>query len=230
MSDANTGESATQAHQQDAINLVIIEDHSMVASAIATTIEAETGFRVLATLTSGDQLRSVLGRVVDRVDVVLLDLRLAEGIDSMDLVPTVRELCPSAKIVVLSAWSDDRSIARVIEAGCDGYLLKDQEVGELIAGLRSAAAGQPAFAPSIMRRVVGLLNPSRSSHGRLSPRELDVLQRLGDGESTADIAAALFVSVNTIRNHVQSIMQKLDVHSRLEAVAHAVRTGLITVR
>ncbi len=214
----------------NSINLVIVEDHAMVASAIGATIEAEAGFRVLATLNSGEQLRAVLGQLTDRVDIVLLDLRLADGVDSMELVPTVRELCPSARVVVLSAWSDDRSIARVIEAGCDGYLLKDQEVGELMLGLRSAAAGQPAFAPAVMRRVVGLLNPSRSSQVRLSPRELDVLQRLGDGESTADIAAALFVSVNTIRNHVQSIMQKLDAHSRLEAVAHAVRTGLITVR
>ncbi len=214
----------------NSINLVIVEDHAMVASAIGATIEAEDGFRVLATLNSGEQLRAVLGQLTDRVDIVLLDLRLADGVDSMELVPTVRELCLSARVVVLSAWSDDRSIARVIEAGCDGYLLKDQEVGELMLGLRSAAAGQPAFAPAVLRRVVGLLNPSRSSQVRLSPRELDVLQRLGDGESTADIAAALFVSVNTIRNHVQSIMQKLDAHSRLEAVAHAVRTGLITVR
>jgi DNA-binding NarL/FixJ family response regulator len=212
------------------INLAIVEDHSMVASALAATLEAEAGFHVVATITDPTRVAAVLADLGEPVHVVLLDLRLGDGVDSTELIPSVRAACPEAKVVVLSAWSDDRSIARVVEAGCDGYLLKDQHVSELIDGLRGVVNGQPAFAPAVMRRLVGLLGPGRSSQNSLSPRELDVLQRLGDGESTGDIAAALYVSVNTIRNHVQSIMQKLGVHSRLEAVAHAVRTGLITVK
>jgi DNA-binding NarL/FixJ family response regulator len=212
------------------INLVILEDHSMVASALAASLESEAGFRVLATITHSGDVDRVLSALHERVDVVLLDLRLGDGVDATDLIPMIRTHCPTAKLVVLSAWSDDRSIARVVEAGCDGYLLKDQQVAELIDAIRSVVNDQPAFAPAIMKRVVSLLSPNRNQQNALSARELDVLQRLGDGESTGDIAAALFVSVNTIRNHVQSIMQKLGVHSRLEAVAHAVRTGLITVK
>ena len=211
-------------------NLVIVEDHSMVASALAAMLDAEEGFSVLATVTDPAELEGALAALRERVRDALLDLRLGEGIDATDVIPVVRSICPAVKVVILSAWSDDRSVSRVIEAGCDGYLLKDQDVSELIAALRSVMADQPVFAPAIMKRVVGLLNPSRVGQGSLSARELDVLQRLGDGASTADIAAALYVSVNTVRNHVQSIMQKLGVHSRLEAVAHAVRTGLITVR
>lgn len=200
----------------------------MVAAALAATLEAERGFRVLATITRAEDVPEVVTRLRDEIDVILLDLRLGDS-DGTTLVPFLRATCPSAKVVVLSAWSDDRSIARVIEAGCDGYLVKDQQVGELVEAIHSVMADQPVFAPNIMKRVVSLLTPNRQGQNALSARELDVLQRLGDGESTGQIAATLFVSVNTVRNHVQSIMQKLGAHSRLEAVAIAVRQGLITV-
>lgn len=210
------------------VRIVIVEDHSMVAAALAATLEAEVGFRVLATITRAEDVPDVVTRLRDEIDVVLLDLRLGDS-DGTSLVPFLRSVCPKTKVVVLSAWSDDRSIARVIEAGCDGYLVKDQQVGELVEAIHSVMADQPVFAPHVMKRVVSLLTPNRQGQNALSAREFDVLQRLGDGESTAQIAATLFVSVNTVRNHVQSIMQKLGAHSRLEAVAIAVRQGLITV-
>ncbi len=216
------------ANPTTTVRIVIVEDHSMVAAALAATLEAERGFRVLATITRAEDVPEVVTRLRDEIDVILLDLRLGDS-DGTTLVPFLRATCPSAKVVVLSAWSDDRSIARVIEAGCDGYLVKDQQVGELVEAIHSVMADQPVFAPNIMKRVVSLLTPNRQGQNALSARELDVLQRLGDGESTGQIAATLFVSVNTVRNHVQSIMQKLGAHSRLEAVAIAVRQGLITV-
>lgn len=201
----------------------------MVASALAAALDAEDGIRVVDTVNHPDHLRGALV-TADGVDVVLLDLRLGDGIDSLSLLPQIRSAAPDAKVVVLSAWSDDRSIARAIEAGCDGYLLKEQQVDELVAGIRTVVANEAVFAPAIMKRVFGLLQPSKATASTLTARELEVLQRLGDGMSTVDIASAMYVSINTVRNHVQSIMQKLGVHSRLEAVAHGVRAGLITVK
>lgn len=221
--------SMTEPAAMKPVRIVIVEDHRMVASALAATLDAEDGLSVLATVSGAVELAAALAEHHD-TDVVLLDLRLADGVDATELVPGVRAACPAAKVIVLSAWSDDRSIARVIESGCDGYLLKDQQVGELVDAIHAAMNNEPVFAPAVMKRVVALLSPGRASQSTLSARELDVLQRLGDGCSTAEISGALFVSVNTVRNHVQSIMQKLGVHSRLEAVAHAVRAGLITVR
>ena len=211
------------------INVLIIEDHSMVAAALAGALDAEDDIAVVDIVTHPSGVRDALAVDGVRVDVILLDLRLGEGADALALIPEIRAAAPAAKIVVLSAWSDDRSIARAIEAGCDGYLLKEQQVDELVAGIRTVVANEAVFAPSIMKRVFGLLQPSKATTSTLSTRELEVLQRLGDGESTIDIAAAMFLSTNTVRNHVQSIMQKLGVHSRLEAVAHGVRAGLITV-
>jgi DNA-binding NarL/FixJ family response regulator len=211
------------------INVLIIEDHSMVGAALAGALEAEDGITVIDVVTHPSGVREAMSVDGVRVDVILLDLRLGEGADALSLIPQIRQIAPRAKIVVLSAWSDDRSIARAIEAGCDGYLLKEQHVDELIAGIRTVVANEAVFAPSIMKRVFGLLQPSKTATPTLSTRELEVLQRLGDGMSTVDIAASLFLSSNTVRNHIQSIMQKLGVHSRLEAVAHGVRAGLITV-
>lgn len=199
----------------------------MVASALAAALDVEDDLHVVATTADSAGVGTALRD--HRVDVVLLDLRLGDGVDALALTPEIRAVAPAAKVVVLSAWSDDRSIARAIEAGCHGYLLKEQHVEELVDGIRAVVENEAVFAPAIMRRAFGLLQPSRSNGLILSARELDVLQRLGDGLSTAAIASTLFVSVNTVRNHVQNIMHKLGVHSRLEAVARGVRSGLITV-
>jgi DNA-binding NarL/FixJ family response regulator len=212
------------------INVAIVEDHTMVAAALASTLEAEEGIRVVATSVGGESLPQELGEVESPIDVVLLDQRLRDGADAIELVPTIRSLAPGARIIVLSAWSDDRSIARAIDAGCDGYLLKEQQVEELVAGVRTAAAGEAVFAPAIVKRVLGRLTPrSAATAPALSARELEVLQLLADGLSTGEIAATLYLSVNTVRNHAQNIMHKLGAHSRLEAVAQGVRSGLISV-
>ena len=163
------------------------------------------------------------------VDVVVLDLRLADGDDTTSFIPEILMLSPDTKVLVLSAWGDDWSVSRAVEMGCHGYLLKEQGLDDLVDGIRAVARGEATFAPAVLSRVLKLLRPGTVTSEALTGRETEVLRRLADGLTTEQIAADLYVSVNTVRNHVNNIIRKLNVHSRLEAVSFAIRNGLIRV-
>lgn len=121
---------------------------------------------------------------------------------------------------MVTGSTDDRAVGRAVDAGCDGYLLKLDPIGDVIDRLRRVMAGEFVTSP-------GIELPHSGRPTLLSDREHEVLERLAAGASTKQIAAELFVSVNTIRNHVNNINRKLGTHSRLEAVAAATRLGLI---
>jgi two-component system response regulator DevR len=211
----------------DVIEILVVEDHEFVAFALQKVLESEPDTRVVATTGDADRALAIVSS--NRVDVVVLDLRLADGLDATTLIPQFLERSPSTKILVLSAWSDDRSVARAVEAGCHGYVLKDQPPSELVRAVLAVARGEVVFAPTVMPQVLRLLRPRTQPTETLSARETEVLQLLADGVPTEEIAARLYLSVNTVRNHVHSIIRKLGVHSRLEAVAHGIRRGLISV-
>jgi len=209
-------------------SVLLLEDHEMVASALADTLRTHHGFRIVGTTGDLGAALQLLG--TEHVDVVTLDLRLADGQDATAAIPRILERSPHTKILVLSAWSDDWSVARAVEAGCHGYLVKDQSITDLVAALHALLRGEAAFGPTVMNRVLRLLRPGTASTETLTTRETEVLQRLADGVPTDQIATELFVSVNTVRNHIHNIIRKLNVHSRLEAVSAGIRNGLIQVR
>jgi len=208
--------------------ILLLEDHDMVASALADTLRTNHGFQVIGT--TGDLEQALAMVAAQPVDIVILDLRLADGQDATLGIPRILQQSPTTKILVLSAWSDDWSVARAVEAGCHGYLVKDQSITELVAALHALVRGEAAFGPMVMNRVLRLLRPGSASTETLTARETEVLQRLADGVPTDQIANELFVSVNTVRNHIHNIIRKLNVHSRLEAVSSGIRNGLIQVR
>ena len=127
----------------------------------------------------------------------------------------------------MSAASDYRSVVRAIEAGATGYLLKDQPINDLVQGIRRANAGETVVAPSLVPRLLARITPTAAPAAKLSRREIEVLQLLADGASTAELASRLNLSVNTVRNHVQNILTRLGAHSKLEAVSIALREGVI---
>lgn len=207
------------------VRTMVVEDHAMVATALAAALDAEADLEVACvTGRASDVIPLALEHAVD---VVVLDLRLAEGTDATELIRPLLDAQPSVKVLVLSAASDDHSVARALDAGCHGYLVKDQQVDELVAGVRAVARGEAVFAPVLLNRVLAHLRPRSQRPTELSARELEVLQLLAHGAATDEIAAQLYLSVNTVRNHIQNVIGKLGVHSRLEAVAHGIRAGHI---
>jgi DNA-binding NarL/FixJ family response regulator len=209
------------------VNVLLVEDHEMVAQALATTLATDPNLKVVGVTGHGAKALAVLRS--NQVDVVLLDLRLSEGEDAIPLIPNMLAIAPEVKILVLSAQSDDYSLTRAVQAGCHGYLLKDQAVSELVRAIHSLKRGDAVFAPAVLGRVLKLLRPGLGRPETLSIREVEILQLLTNGKAITNIAAELFLSTNTIRNHVQSITRKLHAHSRSEAVAAGLRTGLVHV-
>lgn len=209
------------------LRVLVVEDHELVALALARLLESEEGVEVVAMTGSGERAVAVVA--AEQIDVIVLDLHLEGGVDAVDLVPRFREAAPEARILVLSGWMDDRSVARAVQAGCHGYVVKSQGAREIVDAVVAVAGGQLVFAPAVLPKVMRLLHPQSKRAGELSVRELEVLQHLAEGLSTEQIAAAMFVSVHTVRNHVQSVIKKLGAHSRLEAVALGVKQGLVAV-
>ncbi|MBK9179883.1 MAG: response regulator transcription factor [Acidimicrobiales bacterium] len=211
--------------QDGRISVLIVEDHAMVAEALEEALGAEPGLVAEGWCGSIAELEARLG--LSCPDVVVLDFRLPDG-DAGDGARLVTRRCPSARVLVLSAWSDDHALARAVEAGCDGYVLKEQPVEDLVAAIRRVHDGEAVFAPQLLPRVLALLSGRRRTVGNdLTPREVDVLTSLAMGATTDSIADELGLSVNTVRNHVQSVLTKLGAHSRLEAVAIGLRAGLV---
>jgi DNA-binding NarL/FixJ family response regulator len=208
----------------DITRVLLIEDHAMIAQGLRAALDQIDDIEVVAV--AGNIEEGVQQARGTDPHVILLDFRLPDG-DAPEAIARLQKARPNAKILVVSAMSDYRSVVRAMEAGAAGYLLKDQPINDLISGIRRARAGDTVVAPSLVPRLLARITSSPAPTAKLSRREIDVLQLLAEGLSTAELAARLNLSVNTVRNHVQSVLTRLDAHSKLEAVSIALREGII---
>jgi DNA-binding NarL/FixJ family response regulator len=168
----------------------------------------------------------------ERLDVVLMDYRLPDGTGA-EATRAIKARWPSARVVMLTALNDDETVLESIQAGADGYLTKDRAVDDVVGAVRAAHAGETLLPRSV---IMGIAQRVAAARDRtierrpiepLTPRELEVLRALTEGLSTQEISERLFIAPNTLRTHVQNIMGKLRVHSKLEAVAFALRHRLV---
>ena len=196
----------------------------MVADAFAAAFDREPDLAVVGHATTIADAERLAAST--EPDVAIVDFRLPDG-DGADAIERLRRLRPQIRTLVVTSASDDQTIVRCLRVDADGYLLKDQPVEELIDGVRTVAAGGAAYAPALIGRIVAKSVPGQAQGEQLSDRELDVLQQLALGRSTTDMARELHISVNTVRNHVQRVLLKLEAHSRIEAVAAGIRAGHI---
>lgn len=209
------------------ISVAIVDDHVMVAEMLSTVIASESDLRLAGV--AGTVADAIALAAKEKPDVILMDYRLPDG-DGIQAVKAILEHRPETNIVMLSGSDASDLLARAVEAGCVGLLGKDRPVEEVVASIRSAAHGEVVIRSD---DFAGLLSKLRKSPDQktqfLTARELEVLQLLARARSTEKIAEELFISVNTVRNHVANILSKLGVHSKLEAVAVAAREKLIDI-
>jgi len=223
-----------QRQRKERIRVLIADDHRSFAEALKTVIDLERGLVVTEVVTDG---RSAVDKVVvERPDVVLIDVEMPE----MDGIATTREikrLFPDARIVVLTADEDEVTLARAMEAGASGFVSKVRPVSEVADAVRAAFAGRPGFDPAEVNRMLAELADLRQEDAaartrveRLTPRQIEILQRMADGLSSEEMAGELGISRHTLRTHVQNILTKLGVHSKLQALAVAIRFGKVRAR
>ena len=211
------------------IRVLLVDDHRLILQALASLLDHEPDIRVVGLASSVAEAAAHAG---EPMDVALVDYRLRDGTGA-DAARAIKDRWPAARIVMLTAVEDDEAVYDSIRAGADGYLTTDQAVEEVVGTVRAARAGATLLPrPMIMmiaRRLAETRDreTDRGPYETMTPRELEVLRALTEGLGTPEICAALSISPNTLRTHVQNIMGKLHVHSKLEAVTVALRHGIV---
>lgn len=218
---------AERGTAQAPIRVLVVDDHVMFASSLAQALRAEPDLLVVGQAATLVEARAQM--VASAPDVVLLDHRLPDG-DGVGAIGALRALRPSAQVVVLTASASDRVLVAAMEAGAAGFIAKTQQLDDVIDGVRAAAEGESVVSSKLLARLLPRLQRQSSRAGtELTEREREILDLLSRGLSNADIAAELSLSVHTVRNHVANLSGKLGAHSKLEALAIAVRDGLVDV-
>ena len=201
------------------IRVLVVDDHPMIRAGLTSTISPEPDMTVVGSASTGreglEQYRQ------HQPDITLMDLRMPE-MGGVEAIRTIRAEFPSAKIIVLSTYQGDEDIFRALEAGAVTYLLKDTLAEKMVGIIREVAGGGRPILPEVAQRMT-----ERMFQAALTNREIEVLQVVARGMRNKEIAAELRISEETVQGHVKNILAKLSVHDRTEAVAVAIRRGIV---
>ena len=208
------------------IRVLLIDDHEMVVESLRRLLETTPDIDVVAV--AGTAQSGLDAAIEHRPDVAMVDYRLPDA-DGAVTTTRILQAVPEVRVVMLTGSDEPPALRAALAAGCVGYLEKSSAPERLAAAIRSAAAGQTVISSEHLDRL-RKEGAARLAQGELTARELDVLQRMGEGLSNQAIADCLFLSVNTVRSHAQTILEKLGAHSKLEAVTVARRHGLLDNR
>ena len=222
---ASTSTSASA--QSEVIKVALVEDRREIRDALAAIIEGTEGFRCTGAFRTMEQAIAEIGRNLP--DVVLSDIGLP-GMSGIQGVSILKERYPSMLLLMLSVYEDDERIFDALCAGACGYLLKRTSPARLLESLKEAVHGGSPMSPEVARRVVALFRdfrPPEKADYQLTPHETRLLKLLVEGHTYKTAAAELGVSINTISFHMKHVYEKLQVHSKSEAVAKALQNRLI---
>jgi two-component system NarL family response regulator len=201
------------------IRVLVIDDHPMIRAGLSATIEPEPDIKVIASADNGREGVELYRQ--HQPDVVLMDLKMPE-MGGVDAVRAIRVEFPLAKIVILSTYEGDEDIYRAMQAGAITYLLKNTRSEKMIGVIREVAGGARPVQPEVAQKLT-----DRMFQPVLTPREIEVIRLVARGMRNKEIAAALTITEETAQSHVKSILAKLSVHDRTEAVAVAIRRGIV---
>jgi DNA-binding NarL/FixJ family response regulator len=205
------------------ICILIADDHAVVRQGLRMFLETDADFRVVGEVENGEDAIRLAGEL--QPDIVLMDL-IMPVMDGITATSRIRRQHPDVEVIALTSVLDDGSIFGAIRAGAIGYLLKDTKADKLIYAVKSAVAGQVQLSPQVAKRLLREVDFPDASEP-LTDRESDVLRMLASGCSNKEIARDLNIGEKTVKTHVSSILSKLGVTSRTQAVLYALRTGLI---
>jgi DNA-binding NarL/FixJ family response regulator len=201
------------------IRVLTVDDHPLMSAGIAGVIDSQPDMQVVAQATDGAQSIELFR--THQPDVTLMDIRMPH-VNGLDAVTLIRQEFPQARIVVLTTVGGDVQALRAFKAGAVGYLLKNTLRKELVDTIRAVHAGQKRIPPEVANELA-----EHATDDMLTPRELDVLRGAAQGKSNEEIAAALYISMHTVKNHIKSVLSKLGAADRTHAVTLALKRGFI---
>jgi DNA-binding NarL/FixJ family response regulator len=213
------------------IRIVVADDHPVVRGGLVAMLRTIPGLNVVGEASDGDA--AVHAVLEYRPDVILMDVRMP-GRDGIEATRQIRELVPDCRVLMVTMYDDDATVFTAMQAGAQGYLLKDAEQDDIVRAVHGVVAGEAIFGPGVAARVLAYFSdPPRavaaeSPFPELTDREREVLDLLAQGRRNADIAAQLYLSPKTVSNHLTVIFTKLQVAGRGEAIVRAREGGLGT--
>jgi DNA-binding NarL/FixJ family response regulator len=211
------------------IRIVLVDDHRLVRAGIRALLEKTPQGQVVGEAADGREAFALIEK--QRPDIVLIDIAMP-GLNGLDAVDRIKKEWPETKVIILSMHANEEYVVRALRSDVSGYLIKDAAVDELEDAIRTVTEGEVYFSRRISKRVIRdyLTNTDeiRGPLEQLSSRQREVLQLIGEGKNTKEIADILRVSVKTIEAHRLQLMQRLDIHDIPGLVKFAIRTGLVS--
>ena len=217
---------------RDRITVLVADDHALYRRGLEMVLGQEDDIEIVGEAADGAE---AIRRAEELLpDVVLMDIRMPRR-SGIEACTAIKDVVPSTKIVILTISDEESDLYEAVRAGANGYLLKDVPGEQIADGIRAVVGGQSLISPSMASKLLSEFatmikkNEERPQLPvpRLTDRELQVLKLVARGMANKDIAGALFISENTVKNHVRNILEKLQLHSRMEAVVYAVRERIL---
>jgi two-component system response regulator NreC len=212
------------------IRVLICDDHTLFVEGMKAMLRNEPTLEIVGEARDGRQAVELAKDL--RPDLILMDVTMPD-MNGFDATRHVHEFDPSVKVLILTMHDDEELVARCLEAGAAGYIMKDAPASQLLYAIETVQKGERYLSPAVLKKVVDgyVRSTSRpqTTYDRLSPREREVLKLLAEGLSVKEIAARLNLSVKTVDAHKSNLMRKIDVHDRTELVKYAIQKKLITV-
>lgn len=223
--------------EREKVKILVVDDHTLVREGTAKMLELAGEFEVIGQASAA---REALDKIKElNPDVVLMDIKMP-GINGIEATRMIKAEWPEVEVIILSMYDEDEYVVEAVKAGATGYLLKDSSQDDLARAIRIVHSGGSLIQPGLARKVLkefahlaresaggGSGQPRQTLLRELSDREVEVLQYVAEGKSNKEIADTLMISEKTVKAHLRSIFRKLEVGDRAQAVAHAMRKGLV---
>ncbi|HUH07291.1 MAG TPA: response regulator transcription factor [Egibacteraceae bacterium] len=227
--------STSETEKSDLIRVIVADDHALFRRGLEMVLESESDIDVVAEANDGEHVVALAAEHMP--DLVLMDVRMP-GISGIEAAQAIKDAVPHIKILMLTISDEEEDLYDAIKAGASGYLLKEISIEEVADAIRSVHAGQSLISPSMASKLLTEFaamarkdeQKQQMPAPRLTDREMEVLGLVAQGLNNRDIAKQLFISENTVKNHVRNILEKLHLHSRMEAVVYAVREKLLEIK
>jgi DNA-binding NarL/FixJ family response regulator len=221
--------------RDEPIRVLVVDDHALFRRGLQMVLGAEDDIEVVGEASDGTEALKVAAETLP--DIVLMDVRMPRR-GGIDATMAIKEAVPSAKIIMLTISDEEGDLFDAIKAGAMGYLLKEISIEEVASAVRAVFTGQSLISPSMASKLLNEFatmvrkdddRQQQVPTPRLTDREMEVLKLVAKGMNNRDIAKKLFISENTVKNHIRNILEKLQLHSRMEAVVYAVREKLLEI-
>jgi two-component system NarL family response regulator len=219
--------------EPERLRVLVCDDHALFRRGLETVLAQEEDLELVGEASDGEE---VVRKALELMpDVILMDVRMPKK-SGIEAAGEIKDALPHVKILMLTISDEEADLYEAIKAGASGYLLKEIPIEEVADAIRSVWAGQSRISPSMASKLLNeFAAMSRASQEppmpapKLTDREMEVLRLVAQGMNNRDIAKALFISENTVKNHIRNILEKLHLHSRMEAVVYAVREKMIEI-